>query len=93
MKGWSLDQLVTAGGAPFSAGEKQLIALWRAALQRPALWILDEPTAHIDPATEALLYSRLRTLAQEAIVLLVAHRPEAQHYSDETLYLPAVDAA
>ncbi len=93
VEGWSLDQLVTASGAPFSAGEKQLIALWRAALQRPALWILDEPTAHIDPATEALLYSRLRNLAQDAIVLLVAHRPEAQNYSDETLYLPAVDAA
>lgn len=93
VEGWSLDQVVSASGAPFSAGEKQLIALWRAALQRPALWILDEPTAHIDPATEALLYRSLRTLAQEAIVLLVAHRPEAQQHCDETVYLPAVDAA
>lgn len=93
VEAWSLDQPVSASGAPFSAGERQLIALWRAALHRPALWILDEPTAHIDPATEALLYSRLRTLAQDAIVLLVAHRPEVQQYCDETFYLPVLDAA
>ncbi|MCX8111903.1 MAG: ABC transporter ATP-binding protein/permease [Bacteroidia bacterium] len=93
VRGWSLDQFVGAGGTAFSAGEKQVIALWRAALRKPAIWILDEPTAHIDPQTEALIYQRLRPLAKEAIVLVVTHRPEARHYCDEILSLVATHAA
>jgi ATP-binding cassette subfamily B protein len=90
---WSMDMSVATGGTNLSAGERQLIALWRAALQKPALWILDEPTAHIDPETEKLIYSRLRRLAQNAIVLLVAHRPEAQAYCDTLIPLRQPHAA
>ncbi|MCX7607116.1 MAG: ABC transporter ATP-binding protein/permease [Bacteroidia bacterium] len=93
VKEWSLDRMVTAGGTTFSGGERQLIAFWRAALRNPAIWILDEPTAHIDPDTEKLLYSRLRFLAQNAIVLLVAHRPEAHTHCDELIHLSHTHAA
>ncbi|GIV24207.1 MAG: ABC transporter ATP-binding protein/permease [Bacteroidia bacterium] len=86
---WSLDMPILAGGGGLSAGEKQLIALWRAALRRPAVWILDEPTAHIDPSTERFIYSRLQYLAQNAVVLVVAHRPEAHAFCDEIIALPA----
>lgn len=90
---WRLDREIRAAGSGLSAGEKQLVALWRAALRDPAIWILDEPTAHIDPHTEAMIYSRLRPLAQNAIVLVVAHRPEVQRYCDETIRLAPVYAA
>lgn len=80
-------------GSAFFCGREAAYSAVARRPPAPRLVDLDEPTAHIDPATEALLYGRLRTLAQEAIVLLVAHRPEAQQYCDETFYLPAVDAA
>ncbi|MEN3041408.1 MAG: ABC transporter ATP-binding protein [Bacteroidia bacterium] len=90
---WSLDRVIGAGGGALSAGERQLIALWRAALRRPAIWILDEPTAHIDPQTEAFIYERLRYLAKDSIVILVAHKPDAQAYCDEIIKLSFAHAA
>lgn len=93
VKDWRLDQLLGAGGNALSAGERQLIALWRAALREPAVWILDEPTAHIDPQTEALIYQQLRRLAEKAIVLIVAHRPDVRAYCDEVISLISAYAA
>ncbi|MCS7153574.1 MAG: ABC transporter ATP-binding protein/permease [Bacteroidia bacterium] len=93
VEGWDLEQSISMGGSSFSAGERQLIALWRAALRKPAVWILDEPTAHIDPSTEALIYRRLRLLASDAIVIVVAHRPEAQAYCDHIIALNPAHAA
>lgn len=90
---WPLDMEVKGVSGGFSPGEKQIIALWRAALHQPAVWILDEPTAHIDPATEAFIYARLRSLAQSAIVLVVSHRPDARAYFDAVIELTAVHAA
>ncbi len=90
---WSLDSFIAMGGTNLSAGERQLIALWRAALSSPSVWILDEPTAHIEPETEKLLYERLRVLAEKAIVLVVAHRPESRAYCDELVFLARAHAA
>jgi ATP-binding cassette subfamily B multidrug efflux pump len=61
---WPLDMSIAPHGQNLSAGERQLVALWRAALRRPVLWLLDEPTAQIDPQTEALLYQSLRRACQ-----------------------------
>lgn len=93
LRRWSLDHFIATGGSNLSAGERQLIALWRAALHEPSVWILDEPTAHIEPETEKLLYERLRVLAEKAIVLVVAHRPESQAYCDELVFLTRAHAA
>jgi ATP-binding cassette subfamily B protein len=87
-KAWRLDMQIGPHGQNLSAGERQLIALWRAALRKPSLWLLDEPTAQIDPQTEALLYQSLRRLAHGAIVLLIAHRPEAHAYCNRVVTLP-----
>ncbi|MCS7161914.1 MAG: ABC transporter ATP-binding protein/permease [Bacteroidia bacterium] len=93
VRAWNLSMLIGPGGNNLSAGERQLIALWRAALHQPVLWLLDEPTAHIDTEIERLIYHRLHYLAQKAIVILVAHRPETQAYCDEILSLELADAA
>jgi ATP-binding cassette subfamily B protein len=87
VKAWRLDMQIGPHGQNLSAGERQLIALWRAALRKPSLWLLDEPTAQIDPQTEALLYQSLRRLADGAIVLLIAHRPEAHAYCNRVVTL------
>ena len=84
---WRLDMPIAPHGQNLSAGERQLVALWRAALRRPLLWLLDEPTAQIDSQTEALLYQNLRRLAEGAIVLLIVHRPQAHAYCDRVVSL------
>ena len=89
---WPLDMSIAPHGQNLSAGERQLVALWRAALRRPVLWLLDEPTAQIDPQTEALLYQSLRRLSEGAIVLLIAHRPQAHAYCDRVVSLPSCSA-
>ena len=89
---WPLDMSIAPHGQNLSAGERQLVALWRAALRRPVLWLLDEPTAQIDPQTEALLYQSLRRLSEGAIVLLIAHRPQAHAYCDRVVSLPSRSA-
>lgn len=85
VKDWRLNSDIGPHGQNLSAGERQLIALWRAALRQPGLWLLDEPTARIDPQTEVILYQSLRRMAQNAIVLLIAHRPEAHKYCDRVV--------
>lgn len=65
------------GGTPVSGGEAQRIALGRAVLRRAGLWLLDEPTAHIDPTADGPLIELVGTLAGEAIVVVASHRPPA----------------
>ncbi len=93
LQDWSLDMRISTGGQNLSAGQRQLIALWRASLRRPSLWLLDEPTARLDPESEKLIYQSLRALAHEAIVLLISHRPEAQAYRDRVLVILRSHAA
>ena len=62
-------------GANLSAGERQLVSLARAALADPAVLVLDEATADVDPATEALVSDALDRLMVGRTVVIVAHRP------------------
>jgi ATP-binding cassette, subfamily C, bacterial CydCD len=66
-------------GAGVSAGQRQrlaLAALLRAAGRKPAVLLLDEPTAHLDAEAEGLVIARIRAAAEEGCaVLVVAHRP------------------
>ena len=61
-------------GARLSVGQKQRIAIARALIRNPEVVILDEPTAPLDPASEADLMRTLRELARDRIVLVTAHR-------------------
>jgi len=65
-------------GSGVSAGQRQrlaLAALLRAAARRPVVLLLDEPTAHLDAATERLVVTHLRNAATAGCaVLVVAHR-------------------
>ncbi|MCS0634806.1 ABC transporter ATP-binding protein/permease [Streptomyces sp. LP05-1] len=62
------------GAAGLSAGELQLVGLVRAALVDPAVLVLDEATADIDPATAAALETALDTLRADRTLLVIAHR-------------------
>lgn len=70
-----LDTVLEGRGANLSAGERQLVALARAALADPEVLILDEATADVDPATDALVTEALTRLGAGRTVIVVAHRP------------------
>ena len=71
------DGLATAvaeRGRNLSLGQRQLIALSRVLLQEPAIMILDEATASVDPLTESLIQEGLDELLHDRTALVIAHR-------------------
>ena len=69
-----LDTEVRERGSRLSAGERQLVALARAALVDPAVLVLDEATSNLDPGTEAEVEHALERLMNGRTVIVVAHR-------------------
>jgi len=69
-----LDTQVRERGSRLSAGERQLVALARAALVDPAVLVLDEATSNLDPGTEAEVEYALERLMTGRTVIVVAHR-------------------
>ena len=69
-----LDTQVRERGSRLSAGERQLVALSRAALVDPAVLVLDEATSNLDPGTEMLIEAALDRLMSGRSVIVVAHR-------------------
>ncbi|MFZ5919540.1 MAG: ABC transporter ATP-binding protein [Chloroflexota bacterium] len=61
-------------GNRLSMGQRQLVALMRVLVQKPAIFILDEATASIDPFTEWQIQQALNLILKEATSVLIAHR-------------------
>lgn len=61
-------------GARLSMGQRQLVALMRVLLQKPAIFILDEATASIDPFTEWQIQQALNLILKKSTSILIAHR-------------------
>jgi len=77
------------GGRPVSAGERQRLGLARALLAEPAVLLLDEPTAHLDPGTSASVLAELLGAASGRSVLVVSHEPAVRDLVDEVVVLDA----
>ncbi len=69
-----LDTLLGPGGMGMSAGEAQLLAFVRVTLRDPGLVILDEASAHLDPATERLVDHAIGRLLRGGAAVIIAHR-------------------
>lgn len=80
-----LDTPVGEGGYGLSGGEAQRVAIARAFLKIAPLLLLDEPTAHLDPATEAEVLESLRRLAIGRTVLLASHSSAAHAFGARRL--------
>ncbi len=69
-----LDTDVGERGANLSMGQRQLVALARVLLKDPAIFILDEATASVDPFTETQIQEGLETIMRDRTAIVIAHR-------------------
>ncbi len=84
-QGW--DTPVGTHGAALSGGQRQRLALARALLADPALLILDEPTAHLDPENRRALTADLLAATAGRATLLITHDLDGLDQVDEIVVL------
>lgn len=68
------ETMLTNDGSNFSQGQRQLLAIARAAISQPPVLILDEATSSIDTRTEKLIENGLSKLMENKTVFVIAHR-------------------
>lgn len=74
-------------GARLSMGQRQLVALARVLLHDPAIFILDEATASVDPFTEAQIQGGLETVMRGRTSIVIAHRLSTVRHADRILVI------
>ncbi len=88
-----LDTLLGEGGFGLSGGQAQRVAIARAFLRDAPLVLLDEPTAHLDPGTEAEVLDSLRRLCAGRTAIVATHSRAAQRMLGRVLAIEAGRAA
>lgn len=74
-------------GSRLSMGQRQLVALMRVIVQEPAIFILDEATASIDPFTEAQIQEATELILARSTSILIAHRLSTVRKADRIIVL------
>lgn len=81
------DTVITGDGGSLSQGERQLLAIARAAVSDPPVLILDEATSSIDTRTETLIERGMDSLMEGRTVFVIAHRLSTVRNSQAILVL------
>lgn len=81
------DTVITGDGASLSQGQRQLLAIARAAVANPPVLILDEATSSIDTRTEALIEKGMDSLMKGRTTFVIAHRLSTVRNADEIIVL------
>ena len=81
------DSMVGERGAGLSGGERQRISIARAFLKNSPILIMDEPTAFIDPKTEADVLGSLNELREGRTTIMISHRVAKVRHADKILVI------
>ena len=79
--------MLLGGGMSLSQGQRQLLAIARAAVANPPVMILDEATSSIDTRTERLVQKGMDALMENRTVFVIAHRLSTVQNSDVIMVL------
>jgi len=82
-----LDTMVGERGGWLSMGQRQLVSLMRVLVQQPAVFILDEATASVDPFTEFQIQQALKLILERTTSILIAHRLSTVKAADRIIVL------
>ncbi|MCJ7736684.1 MAG: ATP-binding cassette domain-containing protein, partial [Anaerolineae bacterium] len=82
-----LDSDVGERGASLSMGQRQMVALARVILKDPAIFILDEATASIDPFTEMQIQEGLEAIMRGRTAIVIAHRLSTVRNADRIIVM------
>jgi ATP-binding cassette, subfamily B, bacterial len=74
-------------GARLSMGQRQLVSLLRVLVQKPAIFVLDEATASIDPFTEVQIQEAIEMILAQSTSILIAHRLSTVQSADRIIVL------
>ena len=84
-----LDTLLGERGRGLSGGQQQRLGIAQLLLQKASLWLLDEPTEHLDPDTAQALHGVLEQVSRGKTVLWVTHHHETLTWLDDRIHLQA----
>jgi ATP-binding cassette, subfamily B, bacterial len=82
-----LNTVVGERGTMLSMGQRQLVALLRVLMQKPAIFVLDEATASIDPFTEWQIQQALNMILVKSTSILIAHRLSTVKAADRIIVI------